>query len=64
VVKLVARDGAWSILMWRRQVPLKKISGGITRADKEAILGQNFARMLGMDLAQAVADAAPIPGRP
>jgi hypothetical protein len=35
VVKLVARDGAWSILMWRRQVPLKKISGGITRADKD-----------------------------
>jgi hypothetical protein len=36
----------------------------ITRADKEAILGLNFARMLGMDLAQAVASASPIPGRP
>jgi hypothetical protein len=36
----------------------------ITRADKEAILGQNFARMLGMDLAKTVASASPIPGRP
>jgi hypothetical protein len=36
----------------------------ITRADKEAILGLNFARMLGMDLARAVASASPIPGRP
>jgi uncharacterized protein len=36
----------------------------ITRADKEAILGQNFARMLGIDLADAVARATPVPGRP
>jgi predicted TIM-barrel fold metal-dependent hydrolase len=36
----------------------------ITRADKEAILGQNFARLLGIDLHQAIAAATPIPGRP
>jgi uncharacterized protein len=38
----------------------------ITRADKEAILGGNFARMLGIDLPAAVAKAdelAPVAGR-
>jgi uncharacterized protein len=35
----------------------------ITHADKEAILGQNFARILGIDLEQAIADGLSISNR-